>query len=149
VATSDKKKVNVLCSSRFYFCDSNNLITHLLETVIVQKHFNQSRKVKILPHMRFLYYEHMGSSLAPHVDLCRVDEETEERSTHTFILYLSSCLKGGETVLLKSLISTKEPLAIISPECGRLLLFPHMSPHMGNIVEDVPKLLLRGEAIIQ
>ena len=30
---------------------------------------------------------------------------------------------------------------------GRLLLFPHMCPHEGRMVETLPKILLRGELL--
>ena len=75
-------------------------------------------------------------------------------STHTFILYLSDCTSGGETCLLHSLPGrhfklTPEVnmLAEIKPKLGRLLVFPHICPHSGVTVTEVPKLLLRGEMI--
>ena len=75
-------------------------------------------------------------------------------STQTFILYLSDCTSGGETCLLHSLPGrhfklTPEAniLAEIKPKLGRLLVFPHMCPHSGATVTEVPKLLLRGEMI--
>lgn len=138
-----KKKSMELCADRFYFSDAHGWIRRLLETTISR---NWSDAV-VLPHMRFLDYELAGSELAPHVDLCRVDSDSGERSTHTFILYLQSCESGGETVLLESLTS-KAVLAKVAPIRGRLLLFPHNCPHMGATVVQVPKLLLRGEAIL-
>lgn len=138
-----KKKSMALCSNRFYFSDAHGLIRRLLEKTISR---NWSNAI-ILPHMRFLDYECAGSELAPHVDLCRVDSDSGQRSTHTFILYLYSCELGGETVLLESLTS-KVVLAEIAPIRGRLLLFPHSCPHKGATVVDVPKLLLRGEVIL-
>jgi hypothetical protein len=36
-------------------------------------------------------------------------------------------------------------LAAVAPVRGRLLLFPHVCPHAGRPVVDVPKLFLRGE----
>jgi Ankyrin repeats (3 copies)/2OG-Fe(II) oxygenase superfamily len=146
LALSDKKKKkNVeLCSDRFYYSDAHGWIRRLLETTIER---NVSNAI-VLPHMRFLDYDRAGSSLAPHVDLCRVDTDSGQRSTHTFILYLYSCSVGGETVLLESLTSTV-PLATVTPTRGRLLLFPHNCPHKGAEVVDVPKLLLRGEVILE
>ena len=41
----------------------------------------------VFQNIRFLHYERAGSVLPPHVDLCRVDEASGLRSTHTFILY--------------------------------------------------------------
>lgn len=147
IALTDKKKQKniILCSSRYYFCDSHGWVRKLLETAISSNLPGYNSKV--LPHMRFLHYEHAGSVLAPHVDLCRVDTDSGQRSTHTFILYLYSCGVGGETVLLQAMTSD-EALATVTPTRGRLLLFPHNCPHMGATVVDVPKLLLRGEVVL-
>jgi hypothetical protein len=138
-----KKKSMELCANRFYFSDAHGWIRRLLETTISRKWSDAI----VLPHMRFLDYELAGGELAPHVDLCRVDSDSAQRSTHTFILYLQSCELGGETVLLESLTSNAV-LAKVAPIRGRLLLFPHNCPHMGATVVHVPKLLLRGEAIL-
>jgi len=62
-------------------------------------------------------------------------------------LYLTTCDHGGETVLLED-ISGKSMLARVKPRTGDLLLFPHDCPHEGNAVQDVPKLLIRGEVIL-
>ena len=81
-------------------------------------------------------------------------------STFTFILYLTDCSDGGETVFLRRLSdkkSSKDPqigidedssniIARVSPKRGRLLIFPHEAPHAGAPVgREVPKLFLRGE----
>lgn len=158
--------------------------------------------------MRFLYYEEAGSSLAAHVDLSRTDPITKTTSTHTFVLYLSDCTEGGETILLEHIRCGKQEkselnapeeleqqrryieqqqerklrkemqrqkygdqvnkpenaktkdkpkkkkpkqnpkfgeLARVSPVRGRLLVFPHLCPHEGNVVIHVPKTLIRGE----
>ncbi len=58
-----------------------------------------------MPYMRFLNYIEPGGGLPPHVDLNRVDSNGII-STHTFILYLSDCSIGGETVLLPSTSQT-------------------------------------------
>ena len=39
-------------------------------------------------------------------------------------------------------------LAKVAPRRGRLLVFPHVTPHEGMEVLDVPKILLRGEVQI-
>ena len=111
--------------------------------------------VRVFPHMRFLHYTSSGTVLAPHIDLCRVnpfsrasDKQTaEHRSTHTFILYLTDCETGGETSLLEEVTAdgSSPTLAKVSPRRGRLLIFPHQTPHEGMEVIDVPKILLRGE----
>lgn len=152
---------------------------------------NSKRRVKVFPQLRFLHYKNGGSALPPHVDLARLDvtygsrpqediDETETHdqqqqciSTHTLILYLSDCERGGETALLRSISKLKETtssagisedsdldvsttaflrsgdLARISPRVGRLLLFPHKCPHEGlAIYSSDPKVLLRGEVYI-
>ena len=101
----------------------------------------------VFKHIRFLTYEKPGGVLPPHVDLCRVDDASGVRSTHTFILYLTDCDHGGGTALLKSL---KDPqvLAVAQPKRGRAIIFPHSCPHSGLEVSVVPKVLLRGEVIL-
>jgi Ankyrin repeats (3 copies) len=152
MALSDKKKKknSELCSNRFYFCDSHGWIQHYLEDCISR---NLEIPAIVLPHMRFLEYESIGTSLAPHVDLCRVIHTVgapAQRSTHTWILYLQTCISGGETLLLEGLSKPlQHVLATVSPHRGRLLLFPHNCPHMGAPVIDVPKILLRGEALLR
>ena len=101
----------------------------------------------VFQHIRFLKYERKGGVLPPHVDLCRVDEKSGQRSTHTFILYLTDCEEGGGTALLEHL-KTPKVLAIAQPKRGRALIFPHGCPHSGLEVDCVPKVLLRGEVIL-
>ena len=120
-----------------------------------------------MPHMRFLHYADVGGGLPPHLDLVRTDEKGR-RSTHTFILYLSDCSGGGgETVLLHRMEdehgdlthqacpskkrsrescqdNAEAVLAAVEPRRGRLLLFPHLCPHLARPTVVVPKLLLRG-----
>jgi hypothetical protein len=145
------KKKKTCCSTRSYFCDAEGWLSSLLmqslkRADLLDRETNDILDI-IFPHMRFLHYEQPGIELAPHVDLSRVSANTELRSTHTFILYLTDCRFGGETVLLQHLsvkLSNVE-LANISPKRGRLLLFPHNCPHKGNPTADIPKLLVRGE----
>jgi Rps23 Pro-64 3,4-dihydroxylase Tpa1-like proline 4-hydroxylase len=99
--------------------------------------------------MRFLNYADAGSALTPHVDLYKIDGTTGSRSTHTFILYLTDCAEGGETALLRDLQPSSEVITKVFPRKGRLLLFPHACPHEGGKVISTPKLLLRGEVMIQ
>ena len=80
------------------------------------------------------------------------------RSTHTLILYLTDCEKGGETRLIhrlprpddsedqqeRDLTSSHD----VKPRRGRLLLFPHLQPHEGRPTIDCPKIFLRGEMYI-
>eukprot|EP00536_Pseudo-nitzschia_multiseries_P009215 jgi/Psemu1/200153/e_gw1.252.20.1 len=117
---------------------------------------SSSPVVRVFPHMRFLHYSRAGAVLAPHIDLCRVNPFYHQsgqqhprnyRSTHTFILYLTECSAGGETRLLEEVTAdgSSPALATVSPRRGRLLVFPHVTPHEGREVIDVPKILLRGE----
>lgn len=206
------------CSSRSYYCDSEEFVSSALGKVLgsIKQQLSldlstSSAKIPSIayPHTRFLFYEEAGGSLPAHVDLSRTDPITKVTSTHTFILYLSDCENGGETVLLqhircgkqdKSRINSPEEkeqqkkyieqqqeralrkeqqrqkygdstddkvkrekdkkkykktkkngdpdsgvLARVSPARGRLLVFPHMCPHEGGVVIDLPKKLIRGE----
>ena len=110
--------------------------------------FNDTLSPKsVFQHIRFLKYERKGGVLPAHVDLCRVDEKSGRRSTHTFILYLTTCENGGGTALLDEL-SSPTVLAVAQPKRGRALIFPHNTPHSGLEVDCVPKVLLRGEVIL-
>ena len=140
----------------------------------------------------------MRSALPSHVDLSRRAADGRS-STHTFVLYLSTCAAGGETRLLSSVGRPRdarragvhsrgaaeeedgsavggsadesggweEPgpsagregnadaeeaagwavVAAVKPKRGRLLIFPHLSPHDGAEVVTPPKLLLRGDML--
>jgi hypothetical protein len=159
--------------SRYYFCDAEEWVQTMLADCVVAarnallatKETQQSGSSKnadcistvsrrrpspptsIFQHIRFLNYERPGGILPPHVDLCRVDGASGYRSTHTFILYLTDCGEGDGTALLQQLKDPKV-LSVVQPERGRVLLFPHMCPHSGLEVVRAPKLLLRGEIIL-
>jgi 2OG-Fe(II) oxygenase superfamily len=154
-----QKKNSAVCSERSYYCDAEGVLQKLLQEGLCRVGFSVSdsnsvltststTNVRVFPHMRFLNYIRPGSSLPPHVDLCRVDPfcpDAQKRSTHTFILYLSDCISGGETRLLDDLREQGRARATVAPRRGRLLIFPHSTPHEGLEVVDVPKILLRGE----
>lgn len=141
----EKPKIKAVpCSVRSYFCDTERLISATLSTSLVNTQQWKDDEVTVFPHMRFLHYSEPGSTLVPHIDLCRVDALSGVRSTHSFLLYLTDCEKGGETTLLESL-TTAKTLARVSPQRGRLLLFPHNCPHEGEAIVDAPKILVRGE----
>jgi hypothetical protein len=146
-----KKKKNRVCSLRHYFCDSENAVCNTLKNCIENA---LPKKAVTFPAMRFLHYDTPGSVLPPHVDLTKIDSITQKRSTHTFILYLHDCEHGGETALLKELspdgpLAHHEIIAKVKPKRGRLLLFPHACPHEGKVVISIPKLLLRGEVLLE
>ncbi|KAL3919237.1 MAG: hypothetical protein SGILL_003853, partial [Bacillariaceae sp.] len=161
-----EKRTVALCSDRSYFCDAEGHVRRLLENILdsaMTKHqstgsFAAHIEARVYPHMRFLNYTQPGTILAPHIDLCRVDpfascdnqQQQLSRSTHTFILYLADCCDGGETCLLEDVSGDGREvvLAKIAPRRGRLLIFPHATPHEGLEVVDTPKILLRGEVQI-
>lgn len=143
-----KKNPHIPCSTRSYFCDSTGWIATALTNVLRGQGQWDTDELFVWPHMRFLSYEQPGAVLAPHVDLCRAHpHETTKRSTHSFLLYLTDCDEGGDTVLLESLTSNAI-LARVRPTKGRLLVFPHDCPHRGDEVLSVPKLLIRGEVFL-
>lgn len=151
--------------NRSYYCDADQVIQEMLQTCVdaarsklkLQSGLNSTSETpkmdmpppptSVFNHLRFLYYFQKGGLLPPHVDLCRIDDSSGERSTHTFILYLEDCNEGGGTALLQHLNDPKV-LAVAKPKKGRALIFPHLCPHQGLEVDSVPKILLRGEVII-
>jgi hypothetical protein len=153
-------------SDRAYLCDMDGEVCLALEEAIYRALTSiyevsealvaPSFQVKVYPHMRFLLYRERLGALPPHVDLSRTAEDCVDyyppiKSTHTFILYLSSCELGGCTVLLHSAkhgLVSENIIAAIQPLRGRLLVFPHQCPHAGQEVESLPKILLRGEVYI-
>ena len=138
-----------LCSTRSYFCDAEGLLVNAIKKNIQPTLIggNLNDNVIIFPHMRFLTYEQAGANLARHIDLCRIDD-SGNRSSHSFLLYLHDCEQGGETLLLQDIQSSTQILGSVKPRKGRLLLFPHICPHEGNAVISTPKVLIRGEVMI-
>jgi hypothetical protein len=147
------------CSDRLYYCDAEGWVVAGMTAALsnaLSDRLDQSDRIFVFPHMRFLNYKYPGDFLAPHIDLTRTNTMLDVTSTHTFILYLNDCsLCGGETVLLKQLdcaADSKERddniLAVAVPGLGRLLIFPHRCPHAGLEVRNPPKLLLRGEVYL-
>ena len=151
-------ETSLLRPSRSYFCDAEGRVQTMLEGCIqaVQTAVATSSScpntqpvppLSVFSHLRFLNYAESGGVLPPHVDLCRVDAESGQRSTHTLILYLTDCEQGGGTALLQCLKNPKV-LVVSRPKRGRALLFPHACPHSGLEVISAPKLLLRGEVVL-
>jgi hypothetical protein len=137
-------------NDRAYVCDVEGWLAAGLAAAVGR--FGGAARVQgvAMEQMRFLFYQEEGGHLPPHVDLDRSDD-LGRRSTHTFILYLTSCASGGETQLLAEHSTRPDSaaavVASVTPVRGRLLLFPHMCPHLARPVtaEGLPKLLLRGE----
>mmetsp|Transcript_22992 Transcript_22992/g.42313 ORF Transcript_22992/g.42313 Transcript_22992/m.42313 type:complete len:755 (-) Transcript_22992:77-2341(-) len=144
-------------TDRAYFMDLDGWVTRCMNFAIASATGGAG---EVLRHMRFLHYSRPGGSLPPHVDLPRV-EPSGRRSTHTFLLYLTDCWEGGETMLLEGLAGDealahaggvaageRSSLAAVIPRRGRLLLMPHACPHSAAKTVCVPKLLLRGEVYL-
>lgn len=151
-----KEKKGIVCADRAYFCDAEGWLRSTL-TAVCLKAFQANEQeggdiidAICLSQMRFLHYIAIGAALAPHIDLNRMDPESGRRSTHSFLLYLTTCERGGETILLEDVKGAGRDVILsrVKPQCGHLLLFPHECPHEGNIVETVPKILIRGEIVL-
>lgn len=143
VAAAQKDSPN----DRSYYCDAEHWVEQAFRGALVAAGAAAAGVPVDAPmaQMRFLHYRHVGGGLPPHVDLSRTDL-AGRRSTHTFILYLADCTEGGETVLLSRVAEDRAAyVAEVKPRRGRLLLLPHVCPHMARPTLEVPKLLLRGE----
>ena len=152
-----KQKKAKPCSKRSYFCDTEGALREKLEFVVKSafKAGDACAKdllVHFFAEMRFLSYDEPSGWLAPHTDLSRTDPVSGKRSTHTFILYLtdwmSHGLKGGETALLAS-HTPGDAIAKVRPKRGRIFLFPHACLHEGCEVVSPPKIIIRGEALLE
>ena len=144
-----KKKIGP-CSERRYYCDAHRIISKTICDVLRKAITDETlpfQQILCGTHMRFLNYSTSGAVLAPHIDLSRTDPTTTQRSTHSFLLYLSTCRLGGETALLGAVTGDgrNQHLATVTPKRGRILIFPHRCPHEGLVVVDTPKMLIRGE----
>ena len=154
----------ISCSDRAYYCDITSQTCQAITNAIRQI-YSINTAIAVNPNMRFLIYRNTGGILAAHVDLNRsfdiIDKQNitmkkKITTNHTFILYLSDCDSGGCTSLLHSVkvhqMNEEQLLnniiCSVKPLNGRLLIFPHLCPHLGQEVINVPKLLLRGEVYI-
>jgi hypothetical protein len=145
LSLQDRKTVE--CSNRYYYCDSFGILGKYLSLYIQEAGLANAY---FFPQMRFLDYPPNGY-VPPHVDLARTNSDGL-RSTHTFILYLTSSSDhdGGATILLKEIPTKLTPevteIARIIPKRSSLLLFPHLTPHEGRPAFS-SKILLRGEMV--
>jgi hypothetical protein len=135
-------------NDRSYFADNEGWVTEALKGAVMAAGGGAPCEGEVMAAMRFLSYFEAGGGLPPHVDLSRTRRDGRT-SLCTFILYLTDCEAGGETVLLQRLAQPSRILAAVTPRRGRLLLFPHTCPHMAAAVvaEGLPKVLLRGEML--
>mmetsp|Transcript_18553 Transcript_18553/g.27158 ORF Transcript_18553/g.27158 Transcript_18553/m.27158 type:complete len:493 (+) Transcript_18553:34-1512(+) len=140
---------------RSHYCDTEGWLCVALSTALRQ----QSHSHHVFSRFRFISYlgENATTSfLAPHTDLPVLDRSNDRTSTHTFILYLTTVDRGGETVLLDHLPSSSEKnvsgsiiRCAVKPVLGRLFVFPHGCPHAGRHVVKGSKLILRGDICVQ
>lgn len=103
------------------------------------------RRAVVLPKFRFIEYkEHEG--MAAHTDGLIQHPLTQQRSTHTFMLYLTDCATGGETAILDSMKPGAAELVRVAPVRNSIVFFSHVAPHMGCTVSlGQPKIALRGD----
>ena len=86
---------------------------------------------------------------------------TTHSTTHSFLLYVTDCVSGGETVLHSCrpgdaalakqggvAPGPRTALLKVAPRSGRLLLMPLECPHSAAAVVGAPKVLIRGEVLI-
>lgn len=141
-------------------------MANLLEVAIqkvISEFQNGPRLCHVFRYQRFLEYTQPGSKLDPHTDGTKICDDTHVTSTHTLLLYLTDCECGGETLLMTectkdmptksadgdSFFNYCDPvLYATQPRRGRILLFPHATPHAGAFVESVPKICLRAEVCL-
>jgi ankyrin repeat protein len=136
------------CATRSFFCDAEGWVSAHVRPLAAEL---LGLEVSVLPRMRFLYYGIPGGDMQPHTDLAKKNLAGVS-STHTFMLHLADCEEGGETVFLEKLPPARNLMTILAkaqPRRGRLLLFPHVCPHAGLPVLNLPprKLFLRGELL--
>jgi len=130
---------------RHYFCDAEGWVSCSMLAAVRAVGDKAPCMGVAMRYMRFLVYNEAGGGLPPHLDLSRTDE-VGQTSSHTFILYLTDCDAGGETMIISSLFDPKV-FHRVTPRRGRLLIFPHACPHMAGevVAKALPKILLRGE----
>jgi hypothetical protein len=160
--TAPKEKASPI--DRAYYADVDSLLARLIDDALVETgllerpHHGAAAATQTL--MRFLHYPTVGGFLPAHVDLPRATADGA-RTTHTFLLYLTDCAAGGETLLLDAkpgdaklvhqggvVHGERATLARSAPRRGRLLLMPHACPHSAAETVSVPKTLIRGEVLL-
>jgi hypothetical protein len=156
--------MKALLSSLKIVTDMEAPIASVLESILIQNltkndgadNNHAKMSCRVFRFQRFLEYTKPGSFLAPHSDGTKKCDDTGLLSTHTLLLYLTDCEQGGETLLLHSSSSAAAQaqdnteidhnlIHATQPKRGRILLFPHATPHAGAVVVSVPKICLRAE----
>ena len=140
-------KHRIVDADRSYYSDAEGWVAAALRSAVGAVR-GAPCAGEAMTNMRFLSYMEPGGGLPPHVDLSRTRRDGRVSSC-TFILYLNDCGAGGETVLLERLEQPSAVRAAVTPRRGRLLLFPHLCPHLAAeaVAGGLPKVLLRGEML--
>mmetsp|Transcript_39644 Transcript_39644/g.107198 ORF Transcript_39644/g.107198 Transcript_39644/m.107198 type:complete len:213 (-) Transcript_39644:8-646(-) len=149
-------EMNRRVAQRLFFCDVEGWVKAAIEEAV---HGAGLARTRVSPWLRFLQYKTSGARLAAHVDYQWIPGYAsaelpgyvgeEEATTHSFLLYLTDCEEGGETLLLDRQGDGREEThavrAAVRPRRGRLLVFPHGCLHAGAPVARLPKAMLRGD----
>ena len=130
---AERMKCSQGLNDRAYYLDAEGWVRDGLAAAVRRCGAAAPCAGEAMAHMRFLLYAEAGGGLPPHVDLTRTDHRGRT-STHTFILYLTDCAAGGETVLLEAIAQPSGVVATVTPKKGRLFVFPHAHPHMAREV---------------
>ena len=125
-------------SDRAYFCDAEGWVCAMLAAACAAGARSAADAAagaalpcagEAVPQMRYLIYAEAGGGLPPHTDLSRNDLDGRA-SRCTFILYLTDCSAGGETVLLEQLAQPSAVLAAVTPRnfVAKITPAPRPSP---------------------
>jgi hypothetical protein len=95
---------------RSYYADTDGCLCRLIDSALERAGLlprappagerTGAARAGTQPLVRFLHYATVGGSLPAHVDLPRLVDGA--RTTHSFLLYLTDCETGGETLLLEA-----------------------------------------------
>ena len=112
---------------RRFFRDDDRCITTMIERIVadaLESHGYRNRCLDIYcnKYLRILEYNQKGAELPPHTDGTKTCEDTNRKSSHTLLLFLSDCEMGGCTVLMDGKGDwSKQSNLIVNEEC----LFSH------------------------
>lgn len=126
---------------------------------VKSKSTGKTQRWEVMPcglhdRQRFVIYE-PGQSFPPHSDAPRViDDQT--RSFYTILFYLGKSgsllerekdFRGGELSLLHGdpITHKTQTLHTITPECGMVVIFPHMQLHEGKSLKSGLKCAIRND----
>merc|ERR1712232_866645 len=101
-------------AERLFFCDAEGWLVAAVKAAMIDTGF---KDVTVSPWCRFLRYRNAGMLLKPHVDYQWLPGYISSKqlgyfpkgadTTHSFLLYLTDCENGGETLLLEHMQQLK------------------------------------------